>query len=223
MKELQQKTMDRLQECAKAFEQLLDKKYHIVIGRKGKSVDFELEFEHTDFHHLAGLHKLKDLNISKENREKAFWDILSGNIHLSDIKESAFFSKIEKRMKTLIYLESILDDNRTIFKYNKNITYSLIQADYLLSTPYQNTDIYTFISLKEDYNHYFCRSFFPKDNTDYTRGQPTYTLLLKEKITISTGEKEILYDRLTPLNNLSTLSKAPESKNIPAAEPKENQ
>ena len=220
--------MDKLLECAKAFEQLLDKKYHIVIGKKGTSVDLELEFEASDFYHLAGLHKLKGLEILSGKSEKIFLNILSGNISLSDVESSPFFSQIKKRMETLAYLENILDDNRTIFKYHKNIAYSHIQADYLLSTPYQNKDVYTFISQKKFNpkiinNHYFCRSFFPKDNTDYTRGQPTYTLLLKEKITISTGEKEILYDRLTPLKNLSTLSKAPESKNIPATESKENQ
>ena len=217
--------MDKLLECAKAFEQLLDKKYHIVIGRKGKSVDFELEFRATEFHHLAGLHKLKGIEILTGKREQVFSDILSGNISLQDIEKSAFFSKIKKRMESLTGLENILDDNRTVFKYNKNINrFSNIQADYLLSTPYQANDIYVFISpQKEASNHYFCRSFFPKGDIDYTRGQPTYTLLLKEKITISTGEKEILYDRLTPLKNLSTLSKVPETKNIPVAESKENQ
>ena len=45
---------------------------------------------------------------------------------------------------------------------------------------------------------FFCRSFFPKDKKDYTVGQPQFTLLFKEKITVSTGEKVIQYDRLTP-------------------------
>ncbi len=34
--------MDHLQSCAKAFEHLLDFQYHIIIGRKGKSVEFYL-------------------------------------------------------------------------------------------------------------------------------------------------------------------------------------
>ncbi|MEG2915185.1 MAG: PBECR4 domain-containing protein, partial [Oscillospiraceae bacterium] len=46
--------MDKLQECAKSFEKLLDKKYHIIIGRKGKSTDFTVEFSPLDFHHLMG-------------------------------------------------------------------------------------------------------------------------------------------------------------------------
>ncbi len=83
--------MDKLQRCAKAFEQLLDKKYRIVIGRKGKSMELELGFEATDFHHLIGLHKLSDLRISRNNREKVFSSILSGNIPIAQIERSKQF------------------------------------------------------------------------------------------------------------------------------------
>ena len=31
---------------------------------------------------------------------------------------------------------------------------------------------------------FFCRSFFPKEKKDYTVGQPQFTLLFKEKITV---------------------------------------
>ena len=62
--------MDRLQICAKAFEHLLDIKYHIIIGRKGKLTELNLFFELTEFHHLIGLHKLHDLRLARGNREK---------------------------------------------------------------------------------------------------------------------------------------------------------
>jgi hypothetical protein len=53
--------MDKLFECAKCYENLLDKKYHMIVGRKGKAVEIVLTFEAADFHHLIGLHKLSDI------------------------------------------------------------------------------------------------------------------------------------------------------------------
>ena len=44
--------MDGLLTCAKAFENLLPVKYHIIIGRKGKSVDLTVSFQAVEFHHL---------------------------------------------------------------------------------------------------------------------------------------------------------------------------
>ncbi len=64
--------MDGLLTCAKAFENLLPVKYHIIIGRKGKSVDLTVSFQAVEFHHLMGLHKLHDLRLSRANREKYF-------------------------------------------------------------------------------------------------------------------------------------------------------
>jgi hypothetical protein len=191
--------MDKIQECAKAFERLLDTQYHIVIGRKEKSIDLTVEFAPIDFHHLMGLGKLKDLRIATQNREQVFSYILNGTISDSVIHKSRYVSQIQNRFSPLAAIEQIFDDNRLIFRYNeKKYAYSSIQADYLLSTPYANNDIYIFLSRKDPLNMFFCRSFFPKENKDYTIGQPVYTLLYKEKITISTGEKEVQYDRLSP-------------------------
>jgi len=43
--------MDELQECARGFEKLLDKNYHIIIGRKGKSQEVQesVKFSMTAF------------------------------------------------------------------------------------------------------------------------------------------------------------------------------
>ena len=95
--------MDGLLTCAKAFEDLLPVKYHIIIGRKGKSVDLTVSFEAVEFHHLVGLHKLHDLRLSRASREKVFSQILSGQITLEDIKKSRYFYSIQNRLLSTPY------------------------------------------------------------------------------------------------------------------------
>lgn len=159
-----------------------------------------VEFSTGDFHHLMGLGKLKDLRIASQNREQVFSNIIAGEITDSTISASGYISKIRNRFVPLTAIEQLFDDNNVLFRYNeKNNKFSLIMADYLLSTPYKNTDVYIFLAKKNPSNTYFCRSFFPKEKVDYTLGQPKYTLLFKEKITISTGERVVQYDRLSPL------------------------
>ena len=190
--------MDYLQICAKAFEKLLDVQYHIVLGRKGKLVNLNILFEPKEFHHLIGLHKLRDLRLARENREKIFYEILAGKISMEDLKKSRYYSEIQKRLEPFYKIENIFDSNKVIFRYNSKLqTFSLIEAEYLLSTPYENTDIYIFLDRQADSDFFFCRSFFQKELKDYTKGQAVYTLLKKEKITISTGDREMQYDRIS--------------------------
>lgn len=73
----------------------------------------------------------------------------------------------------------------------------MIEADYLLTSPYEENDIYLFLEKTKESERYFCRSFFPKEEKDYTKGQAVYTLLYKEKIYLSSGDIYIQYDRLT--------------------------
>ncbi len=190
--------MDYLQICAKAFEKLLDVQYHIVLGRKGKLVNLNILFEPKEFHHLIGLHKLRDLRLARENREKIFYEILAGKISMEDLKKSRYYSEIQKRLEPFYKIENIFDSNKVVFRYNSKLqTFSLIEAEYLLSTPYENTDIYIFLDRQAGSDFFFCRSFFQKELKDYTKGQAVYTLLKKEKITISTGDREMQYDRIS--------------------------
>lgn len=190
--------MDYLQICAKAFEKLRDVQYHIVLGRKGKLVNLNILFEPKEFHHLIGLHKLHDLRLARGNREKIFYEILAGKISMEDLKKSRYYSEIQKRLEPFYKIENIFDSNKVVFRYNSKLqTFSLIEAEYLLSTPYENTDIYIFLDRQVDSDFFFCRSFFQKELKDYTKGQAVYTLLKKEKITISTGDREMQYDRIS--------------------------
>lgn len=194
--------MDKLLDCASAFERLLNVQYRVIIGRKGKSVELRIGFSMMDFHHLMGLGKLKDLRIARKNREQVFRDILEGRTGYQTISVSRYISSIENRFEPLSHIEHILDDNRLIFRYNnRQNVFSLIEADYLLSTPYAGTDVYIFIAQNENTGLYYCRSFFPREEKDYTAGQSIYTMLYKEKIDLISGKTTIQYDRLTPKTN----------------------
>lgn len=188
--------MDKLLECTKEFENLLHTKYHIVLGRKGQLVNLEIVFTKWEFHHLMGLGKLKDLRIARGNRVNIFEQILEKNITYETISKSRYINEIEARFEPLAHIEEILDNNNLVFRYNAKLnTYSMIQADFLLSSPYDGNDIYIFVSRNED-ETYFCRSFFPKSEKDYTLKQTKYTMLYKEKINMFTGEKIIQYNKL---------------------------
>lgn len=191
--------MDLLKKCALGFNILLKHKYHFILGRKGKLKEFTISFDKSDFHHLAGLHKLKDnAKIQYGKRADVFDSILTGKITLEQIQKSEFYSEMEKRLEPLCYLEEFLDNNDLIFRYNKKINkYSVIQADYLLENKYLNQIVYLFLGARaENESEQMCRTFFPKQKIDYTLGQEKYTLLKKEKINIETGKEEVLYNRL---------------------------
>lgn len=191
--------MDKLVDCAHAFEKLLDTQYRMIVGRKGKSAEILVGFSVLDFHHLMGLGKLKDLRLATMNRETVFKEILKGKFSYETISKSRYIHLIENRFQPLSHLEQLFDNNRLVFRYNPKLNqFSLIEADYLLTSPYEEKDVYIFLAKKDNINIYFCRSFFPREQRDYTKGQAIYTLLYKEKICVPNGGVHIQYDRLAP-------------------------
>lgn len=192
--------MDLLQRCACEFEKLIPFQYHIVVGRKGRVLDFTVSFDRADFHHLAGLHKLRDnVRFQTGKRSDITGEILAGHLTLSLARQSAWFHEMEPRLLPLAFLETFLDNNETIFHYNsKANVFSAIQADYLLENDYNGNPVYLFLAQRSNADTQVCRTFFPKAATDYTQGQPRYTLLKKEKHNMISGETIIQYDRLTP-------------------------
>ena len=186
--------MDLLYECALSFEKLLNIQYHFVLGRKGNLKEFYLSFDKSDFHHLAGLHKLKDINALQIGKRDA---ILSQKITIEDIEKSEFYHHMNTRLEPLSHIEMLLDDNQLIFRYNEKVRqYSVIKADYLLENQYLNQSVYLFLGARTNENNQMCRTLFPKDIIDYSKGQPQYTLLKKEKFNIAIGSVEQQYNRM---------------------------
>ena len=192
--------MDLIQQAALAFQTLLTYEYHFVIGRKGKVKDFYLTFEKSDFHHLLGLHKLRDIaQIQQGKREKIFDKIIEGNISMDLVMKSVYYEQMKERIIPLIDLEKMLDNNEMIFHYNEKVhKFSLIKADYLLEGDANKIPVFLFLGKRnEDEKLQMCRTFFNIGDKDYTEGQPRYTLLKKEKRNRITGEVIVQYDRLT--------------------------
>lgn len=195
--------VDELLKSAKAFENLLNIKYHIILGRKGKTVEFEIDFDKTDYFHLVGLHYLSDMPNLKRNRDEIFNKIIAGDITYSQLEKSVFFYDssnrygINMRITHFSDIENILDSNDTVFKYSKDRSrFSNIDASYLLTAYSNNEKIYLFLADEKYRSGKVCMSFFPKRNTDYEFNQIKMTLLYKEKIFIDSGKSIVLYDRI---------------------------
>lgn len=174
--------MDKLVNCALAFEKLLDVQYRIIVGRKGKAVELLIGFSMLDFHHLMGLGKLKDLRLATMNRETVFKEILTGKTSYKVIAKSRYIHLIENRFEPLMYIEQLFDDNRLIFRYNPKLNqFSLIDANYLLTSPYEGNDVYIFLAKKNDTDRYFAVLFFQKSRKITQKGRLSIPCFIKKK------------------------------------------
>ena len=79
--------MDKLQQRAISFRQLMNYQYVIKLGRKGEIYNFVIDFQKQDFFHLIGLQKLIDLRFLKRSAEYIFNSCLKGKLTLNDRKK----------------------------------------------------------------------------------------------------------------------------------------
>ena len=185
-------------QAAKSFTYLLDTEYQIVLGKKNKTVELSVIFNENNFFHLAGLHYLLDrTTILFGDRAMLFQRVLNKKSMSEQISSSKYYPEIKERIDYLVYLEQIMDSNKTVFKYNPRLdVFSAIQADFLLKNEVKARNVFTFLSQDATSGKYFCRSFFPQVDKDYSVGQTNWTLLYKKKIQKSTGQETVLYDKL---------------------------
>ena len=97
-----------IQECAVLYQNLLNKKFIFTVEG---DITFSIEFKKDNFHHLFGLHKLKDqqtLVIKKPQNDaaKIYEKILNKEIDTKVVEQSVHYVKIENRIK---YFEKIFD------------------------------------------------------------------------------------------------------------------
>ncbi len=214
--------MDRLQETVLTYQSIMQTHYYFEIAKKNKKHEFILTFEKEDFFHMAGLHKLKDVTTLQIKMSKGiiFDKIRDGNITFDQIENSYFYQDIEKRFSYLVKIQELLDSNQIVFQYleSKNRA-SHIKAEYLLEEGYNADVIYFFLNERTNAEKgqipvMCCRSFFPMNQLDYSRNQPSYTLLKKVKIDTLTGNKTVQYDRSKILDQARTAGSEAERKSV---------
>lgn len=190
--------MTDILQAVQAYQKLLDVEYQILLGKKNTNITLSVTFDETHFFHLAGLQYLKDrARHFNESRKSIFRKILKGSISKKQLESSQFYPQIKSRIECLAFLEQIMDSNETIFKYNPRLeSFSAIQADFLLKNGINSRNIFTFLSENKSSGKYFCRSFFPQTDKDYSIGQTNWKLLYKKKIQKSTQVESKLCNRL---------------------------
>ena len=186
-------------DCLTAFTNLLNIRYHIILGRAGKHVSFVLNFCKEDCYHLMGLHYLTDRR-DRRSRTKIYDSLISSEEYRKYISSSdSWTEELKGRVLCTKMIEQLIDDNRTVFRYNtKNyMFFSKIQAEYLLENRLNDQDIYTFLDKRAGTEERFCRSVFPKSDKDYTERQTKWTLLYKGKENIANNTIDELYKHKT--------------------------
>ena len=106
--------IDWLRESAKAFAKLKNIKYNLLITHAGKLVIPSIGFDNSHYHHIAGLHKLKDIDQLRLRRRRStaviFDEILKNNsvLVLSDKKEA--LDVVEEKITETLNKVRIHDD-----------------------------------------------------------------------------------------------------------------
>lgn len=190
--------MDLLYEAAKEWEKLISTGYRFIYGRKRKLIEVKLEFETSEFYHVAGFPHLDDIAWPfRFSQKRMLSKVLDGTVSETFISKSKNYENIVKpKLRAITQLQSFLDGEFNSFLYNqKKVPFtSSIEAKFLLS----NNDLeVVFLFTDEDKDGtYFTRSVFLKDNRDFTMNQTPITLLLKEKKNLATGAATILSNRM---------------------------
>ena len=184
-------------EAAATFLELEAYQLKLTIGRKGNAEEVYLSFRPNDFHHLAGLHKLTDINqVYKQNAKIVYQQIIAGKIQQSDIVQSDFYHLIEERLLILRNLKIIFCNFSNMFKFRKlMIPNSRIRWKFLLEFEYAANAIgYLFLDeYRRHPGNYVCVTDFRKTTSDYGSGQIKYTLLQIAATNLKTKEREIWY------------------------------
>ncbi len=190
--------MGLLNDAAIAWTNLYDKEYRLLLGMKGTwSRSISLNFLPEHFYHLAGFQYANDIDFgvrpSELRKITLPQKIMDGTIDGSLIEKSVNWeNSIRSRLLGITQLEAGLDSDFRICRYYQNHVRggTRIPAEFVVKSA--KTDIVFFVFLDQDTGNYFCRSIFAEGIMDYIAGQPSLTVLKKEKLV--SGNTEYIYE-----------------------------
>lgn len=186
----------KLKNAALSYNELCNKKYEIIVAKKGKRHNIDLSFNINQFYHLVGVQHLKDINLNYRDKSIFFKDVLNDKINMKKISSSNFFIhyKIEDRIDIVQNLEKYLDSGDLKFrKYIPDYKFSKIEADYLFIKLIDSKYCNIFAKKDNKTNIYFLDSC-NKKNTFIQHSNPL-KVIYKKKIDLRRSGSKILIDR----------------------------
>ena len=151
--------MDKIQEAATHFLNLVNTTSYIFHLANRNVWVVLLNFMPKDFHHMAGFQYLIDINIPRDKKKTISW-ILNEDDPITDeyLAQSKFYKgkpndekDVESRIAQLRFLEQYLDENNIIRIYSPKDgpqNNSLIECDYIIESQLPGSLIIVYIFLK---------------------------------------------------------------------------
>ena len=176
---------DHLLESALAYQRLNGKRYHILLGHRGRLASINISFPASGYHHLAGLHYL-GIN-ALNNRKTALDKIIRGEVALENTL-SQKLETIKDRLLAITQLESMISECRRMYRYKGfEQKWSSIRADYVIA--HQNEDGPTLLFvIGSNGVDLVPTSVFASDPDRYTQNCPPRKILRITEEDIGTGK-----------------------------------
>lgn len=192
---------DKLLTAAQAYHELSQFEFKVILGKKRKTIEKTLRFHHSNFFHLAGLHKLTDLNLldatDANGRQltpvKVFEKILTGELSNAFLKKSIYYPLILDRIEIILSLQHYISNHRMMFHRICYTPGSKIRWHWLMVFQDNNKCFLFFSEEKNNANVLLPISAFLASEIDYAKGQNHYTVLKLNKFSKQNNIEQILY------------------------------
>lgn len=169
-----------IKECILKYKKLTNYNFKIVICKNKLYHTVLINFKESDFVHIAGIHKLKDMNHLTRGSKTNVYNKLLVNDELCDkLEHSVYYGDIIVRLELCKELNTILTGDFQIYSYRKNASnFSKIKADYVLRFIYKKKQCYLFL-VKRDNAYHVCNSLIC-DNRNMVQFNNQYKITRKE-------------------------------------------
>ena len=163
---------DNIQDCAKLYNNLLNKRYYITLEN---GIKFEFYFTKQGFAHLLGIHKLKDIpQLRNSSSDKVLKDILSGKLKHNTLKVSKYYNKISDRIEHFEQISDMLDitkSNKIIINFNKELVLDT-KLDNTKFIFYKSESVgYSMLTIGKKTKQFYPETFFYEESNRYISEQ----------------------------------------------------
>lgn len=186
---------DIIEESRDTYADLFDKSYHFIVGKKGKSIEFDVMFSKDQYYHLMGFQYIQDNLLSVKNNKDDIFDKLADLDFRNELLNNEYFieENLAERISVIANLEELMDNCTDVYKYNPKAG-SRINADFVLKGTDQNGRSYFCIVKDDTLNFFVGKSAFRRsmEEKDYANGHTSYSLLYKEKSVLNLQTREVV-------------------------------